>query len=1300
MIKRIVKGGLWLFLFLLLIILVTVAYLTSTNQGLKQLLSLGQKYAPGELNWKSADGSLLGPLNLEDFSYAQKDGLKVNLKSGSFDWSPSALLNANVSIDELAIDGLDISVPKPGEPEVTAETETVVLPEISLPVKLDLNKIDIRNIRLYPHEAEEPIHVEHIGLGAGAEGEEFQLLQLDIQTPEARVSANGTLAARQDYPMNIALDWAFQHPEAGEFRGKGTLVGTLSRLAIVHHLNGALSAKLDATVIDVLENPAWDARVKATSASLGRMVPAAGNIPLDARMTSRGNLDSFEATADVVSDTEQTGPVSVDLKLNGDIHKISIDQLLVSMLTGSGKIMLTGDIDVDKTAVDLAVDWKALGWPLVGAEQSVFSPNGQLSVQGTMDELDAIVSTAVEGDAFGQLNADIKTKLSGKQLTVSSLAVSSPESPVSINAGATFNLDSQQFDARGKWSGLDLPLQGEPAVKDSTGSFNASGTPDNYVFELASAIAGESIPSGDWKLTGAGSDKEIDQFNLTGNTLDGEIVISGNAGWTPEVSWDVVLESNNINPGSQWSDWSGKVNTLIHSNGKLQDSGPELVAIIKELTGALKDQKLAGNGEVQLSGETISVDDLNIALGETRITANGSVAENWDLDWRLNADDLSSIVDTVSGGITAQGAISGSAKKPNSTANFTVKKFRSGDTYLENVTGKASVSTDESVQSTLDLQGSQLEVAGQQWKSLSIQGSGTPQKHTLSIGLNGDLANVSTQLSGGLNEDTWNGALTKLSFLKTEFGDWTLESSTNLSANAEKANLEPLCLRSKPSRICVDGNWSAANGAAGKLNVEQLNATRFKKFLPETVEVDTSLSGTASGSLDTNNSIAAVAKFAFSEGTFSVNPDNSPETYTIVGGQLQANLKNDNLATQLDLDLDKLGTVNTETSIRNLSAKSTLSGVVKAQVNDLSLISAFAPQIQAVKGTLNTDLALSGNLDSPGVAGVIELADFSAEVPEYALMVTETRLTAKSDASGPLVLNGESKSGGGQLALNGKFQPETQSLELAVTGDNFQVANSSQIQARISPDINLSMDNAGMKVNGELLIPSAYINANGGNSEIQTVGGSSDVVIVEEESDTEAETAGSNLTIDLKIALGEDIRVEAGDFRGGLKGSLQIEQTPELAPLGTGTIEVVNGDYVIYGQQLNMQRGKILFGGGPVDNPQLDMDVARMVDAYDVVAGARIRGTAQAPQLQLYSEPSMPDASILSYILLGQPPGTTGGSYTVGKNLTPDLYVSYGIGLFNAINTFNMRYRLTDKLAVQAASSTASSADLIYTIEK
>ena len=102
----------------------------------------------------------------------------------------------------------------------------------------------------------------------------------------------------------------------------------------------------------------------------------------------------------------------------------------------------------------------------------------------------------------------------------------------------------------------------------------------------------------------------------------------------------------------------------------------------------------------------------------------------------------------------------------------------------------------------------------------------------------------------------------------------------------------------------------------------------------------------------------------------------------------------------------------------------------------------------------------------------------------------------------------------------------------------------------------------------------------------------------------------------------------------------------------------------------------------------------------DCLGGARIQGTAQATRLEPYSEPPKPDAGVLSFILLGLPPGTKGGSYTLGNYLTPDLYASDGIGQTDAINTCKMRYKLTDKPALEVESGSGSSADLIYTIEK
>jgi translocation and assembly module TamB len=55
----------------------------------------------------------------------------------------------------------------------------------------------------------------------------------------------------------------------------------------------------------------------------------------------------------------------------------------------------------------------------------------------------------------------------------------------------------------------------------------------------------------------------------------------------------------------------------------------------------------------------------------------------------------------------------------------------------------------------------------------------------------------------------------------------------------------------------------------------------------------------------------------------------------------------------------------------------------------------------------------------------------------------------------------------------------------------------------------------------------------------------------------------------------------------------------------------------------------------------------------------------------------------------------------IGRYLAPNLYVSYGIGLFDAVNTLNVRFDLTRNILVESTSSAeSSSVDLLYSIEK
>ena len=1283
---------------LLLGIIGLLGYATATDSGLQRLLALGQTVAPGELQWAQASGKLLGPLDLKNLHYQQSDGLEVKLGALSLHWQPGKLASRQLNITRLHARDLELHLPAPGK--TPPSDAPLTLPDIHLPLSIRLQDIDLENIRIFPYGATEPVVIDSVKLAAASSENTWQVLDFQLHTPEAQARLSGTVNPAGHYPLDLKLGWDYQHPQFGPFKGSGIITGDLETLQLTQNIEGAAQVTLHADLLTVLTDPGWDARIKLNSKNLGVFAPALEASPLQATLQSKGHLQDFRATGVIHTELTQTGPVRLNLEAQGDTQKIHLSSAQLKLKDRPGEIQLTGDIDLNTLAANINADWQALGWPLTEDHPAFSSPDGKLHFQGSAKSYTAQLNALLDGQQLIPLQATLNAKGNDETLELSGLTLNAVDGPLKLNTQATFQIAEQRFTARGNWQAATWPLTGTAQIESPRGQFDASGLIKDYQFQLSSDLGGPAIPKGHWQLNGHGSDQALSDFTLNGQLLDGQLKASGKAAWQPEVNWQVALSGTGLNPGVHWPNLPGKLSLALNSEGKLTPDGPDLSARISKLSGQFRGQPLRGQGQVKLKGQSVNIQQFHLSSGKARIKANGSLGEHWNLDWTLDTPDLAKLVPDLKGSIQANGKLSGPTRTPRATFKLGVKHLVAGENKIQSLNGSGQIDLASGKHSRLNLTARHLQLAGQAWKDLKLTGTGTPEKHQLNLKLTGDLAQLDLALSGGLTDQQWLGQLTRLSARKTEFGDWALQQAAPLTISKTQASAEPICLASQPTLLCLSGHWDARQGSTGELKLDKLEPGRFKKFLPVGLTLSSTLNGQATGGISPDGAIQAKADFTLSPGLLEMETEVEPLRVQLGPSTLQARVEGDRATTQLALDLGNLGRIDAKTRINDFKTSPQLSGTLKGGLNDLAVISAFVPELQDVKGHLNADLKLSGPLQSPAVSGLLKLADFSAEVPKMALHIVDTELTAQSNGNAPLKIQGVAHSGEGELQISGELDPGSKALKLKIKGKAFQVANAASIKATLSPDLRIEMNSKGMKVDGELLIPSAYINADGGDGEQSTVSVSSDVVVIKKDGEEPPKSKASAINLNVRVVLGEDIKVEAKDFSGALKGNLVVTQTPELAPRGTGTIEVVNGDYVVYGQQLKIERGRILFSGGPVDNPRLDMDVARRVEAYDVTAGAKIRGTAQAPLLQLYSDPAMPDAAILSYMLLGQPPGTKGGSYTLGKYLTPDLYVSYGIGLFNAINTFNMRYKLTDKFSLQAASGAASSADLIYTIER
>lgn len=285
------------------------------------------------------------------------------------------------------------------------------------------------------------------------------------------------------------------------------------------------------------------------------------------------------------------------------------------------------------------------------------------------------------------------------------------------------------------------------------------------------------------------------------------------------------------------------------------------------------------------------------------------------------------------------------------------------------------------------------------------------------------------------------------------------------------------------------------------------------------------------------------------------------------------------------------------------------------------------------------------------------------------------------------------------------------------------------------PDMTILVTPELTKVTGKVVIPRALIEPTRFNSSVSP---SADVRIIS--NNTTEEQPESQTQVDLTVSLGDKVQIKALGFQGRLTGDLHVSGNPNDVLLGNGQITIKDGSYVAYGQLLKVDNGKIRFSG-PIDNPELDIKAVR--HGKEVTAGLYIEGNVSSPQATLFSDPDMSQDNILSYLILGKPieqasatdaallaSAATGiglqngamigddiantfgldefsitgdskenAALTIGKYLSPKLYLSYGIGVFDSVSSVELRYQLSKIWSLKAESGTESGVDLLYTYE-
>jgi autotransporter translocation and assembly factor TamB len=481
-------------------------------------------------------------------------------------------------------------------------------------------------------------------------------------------------------------------------------------------------------------------------------------------------------------------------------------------------------------------------------------------------------------------------------------------------------------------------------------------------------------------------------------------------------------------------------------------------------------------------------------------------------------------------------------------------------------------------------------------------------------------------------------------------------------------------------------------------------------------------------------------------------------SYTLTGADKPAALYWQTVASRLDMDstglkatLQSALKLEDEQSVGHIEAKAFLPSVrsiedlqqhqklqmsVDAQL-DLSVLSLVSTSLSHTTGELTVDVDASGSTDQVQLLGSIDLSG-RTELPEIGLALEEISLRAEGHPDG-IEYSGSARSGNGILTIGGhasRIPSEASPTTLEIEGSNFQVLATPQYQVTISPTLKAVSTGTRLDITGDVFIPAAIIE----QMELpeSAVAVSKDVVFVGP--DARKDTVQSLVTARVNVRLGDEVFFKGLGFSSFLDGQIEVVDKPGATTQGRGELQFRQGKYRGYGQEFDVDPGRLIFTSD-IDNPGLDVLAWRLA-SDNTRAGFKVTGTAQNPVINTYSEPVRSREDVMSYILFGRPlnqgsesdqmrasqaaafmgsnilamqaatkvglddariePGTkrNDAAFFAGKYLSPKLYVAYGTGIYETINTLRVRYILSKNWTLQAETGTRETADIVYQIER
>lgn len=1014
-------------------------------------------------------------------------------------------------------------------------------------------------------------------------------------------------------------------------------------------------------------------------------------------------------------------PLKVDIKqfdienftLEGDTEVV-VNHLGVSALLDRYAVDIK-QLALDMPEVDLDLQSKITLKSEYPLSVKALAHIKQTDLKGQQVELDA--SGSVAKLALGiELSEVVKGSISGQ------LEPLNPDLPFNVAV----------MEGVAQW-----PLTGEHDYKAQIAKFTAQGSLAGYQLSLNSKLEGKTIPQIELAASGEGNLNQISLHTIQLDSLGGNLSGTVMANWQAPINWSADLILSNIQPGLHWPEAEGAISGTLSTSGQLLENGGWQVLLPKlDIAGIIRDYPLDLDGELAIEDRSgdgdihFSSQGLAIKHGANSVGLSGSLDKEWKVDTTIRLTDIEKSVPGLAGQIGGTLAIRGALNQPRIQTSLVGSALAYADMLtISQLLLSGDITPLPEPKGYLELSVKNAEVDSNKIDSLTLSLNGNQNNHQLNLELLSELLSAKWQVQGKLKQTPsllWSGGVNQ-AYLSTEQGKWLLDKPIGLEVNVDKAQAKigAHCWAQESARVCLSQDLQAGDSGKAHLEVNNFAFEQIAMFLPPDTQIEGALNAQAWASWSPTKAPEADIEVSILPGKVT----QTLEEPLVIGWNkmlFNAQFKKKNLTADWLIDVADNGELKGNLKLMNAgSPRQKLDAHLVLQQINLNAIQPLLGEYSKVGAVINSDILLSGPPLHPAVRGHFTVDETQVQGEISPIEVKSGKLVL--DFSGyQASLNANLETPDGVLSLEGGANWQDLSAwsnDLHLFAQELNVDVPPMVKVKVKPDLRISVIPSLATIEGDIYLPWGRILVE--ELPPSAISVSSDEVLLDKE--LAPVDGGTSLPFNVKtqvnIHIGDDFRLEAFGLAGSLVGLMNVSQN-EKGPFVAGEVNILNGVYRSFGQDLIIKRGKVLMNG-PVDLPFLDIEAIRNPDNTqdNVVAGIRVTGPANEPSISVYSEPAMPQQNALSYLLRGQDiEGSADGNsmtaaliglslaksgklvgqigetfgvsdlqldsvgsgdesqVTVSGYITPDLKVKYGVGIFDSFGEFTVRYRLLKDL--------------------